>query len=258
MKSITKKLSRQNGASILMAMVLFLICGFVAAVTLGAATTNAQKYTDQRRQQQCYLSVSSAARMLEDILGEKEFTGKEEKWIYYCRDDLSEYDSISPACESDRVEICDHLEPNDDKNYIPAVIGKGMYDVYLSKKRYKESKPFKGWTQEMKIEAPDMYAVTAVASIDRDYQLTITLRTAEPEIDNDEYAMTLTFKASETNNEIINNFSCDPPHSGYKMVEQDDGTEKEEYFEELQSTRNEHYTNITVIKLTKGDIRKGV
>ena len=258
MKSIANKLSRQNGASILMAMVLFLICGFVAAVTLGAATTNAQKYTDQRRQQQCYLSISSAARMMQEILGEKEFTGKEEKWIYYCSEDLIEYKNISPACESDEVAVCDHLEVNDDKNYVPVVIGRGMHDVYLSKKRYKESRPFKGWTQEMKIEAPDMYTVTAVASIDRDYRLTITLRTAEPELDNDEYAMTLTFKAGETNHETIEHFSCDPTHSGDKMVRQENGTEKEEHFDELQSTRNEHYTNITTIKLTKGEIRKGV
>lgn len=258
MNCISTKWKSQTGASILMAMVLFLICGFVAAVTLGAAATNAQKYTNQRQQQQSYLSVSSAAQMLRDVLSEKKFIGSENKWIYFCSE---AYPGISGVnnYEEDRVEVCKELKTETENDIIQQFIAEGLYEVYRSKNRYEDSIPFSGWTKVMKIRGgvPELYAVNATVTIKRDYGITIVLETAEMGINNDEYAMTLTFTADVKEDEGKTYFTCENVHEGTEMVKQENGEEKPEEVS-FQYDKNEHYENITTITLNTGDIRKGV
>lgn len=264
MKCMSKKIKSQTGASILMAMVLFLICGFVAAVTLGAAATNAQKYTNQRQQQQQYLAVSSCARLLEESLEGKEFVGTEEKWIYFCGDEFSDVVlDEGEKFESDRFEVCTSLKVEEKLDAIQELIAEGLYEVYLSKERYVESKPFSGWTREMKIRfgsIPELtkYPVDAIVTVDRDYKITITLKTASVDFDNEEYAMVLTFEAEVTEPaEKIETFPCENEHHGTIEVTADNGT-KEEKSVEVRYEKNEHYSKVTTIQLINGDIRKGV
>lgn len=55
-----EKLNSQRGASLLIALLYFLVCGLVAAVIIGAAMTNVQKLKGAHQRQQAYNSVSSA------------------------------------------------------------------------------------------------------------------------------------------------------------------------------------------------------
>ena len=62
--SAKRKLKQNSGATILMALMLFLACVTIAGVILGSAMTNLNKVKNQQEQLQVYESVSSAARLV--------------------------------------------------------------------------------------------------------------------------------------------------------------------------------------------------
>lgn len=66
MKKLCKKLKGKGGASIVIALVFFLLCLTVGSIVLTAATASAGRMKEQRRRQQDYLTVSSAAELLRD------------------------------------------------------------------------------------------------------------------------------------------------------------------------------------------------
>ena len=77
-----EKLNSQRGASLLIALLYFLVCGLVAAVIIGAAMTNVQKLKGARQRQQAYNSVSSAAQLIRDEMTRVEYQGME-RWDEY-------------------------------------------------------------------------------------------------------------------------------------------------------------------------------
>lgn len=81
---VKQKLNSSRGASILLALVLFLLCAMVSAVVVGSAMTNMQKVKNRREQQQVYYSVSSAARLLHDAMEQVSFVGSESVQTYGC------------------------------------------------------------------------------------------------------------------------------------------------------------------------------
>ena len=68
MRVLRAKLSSKSGASILIALVFFLMCSMVGAVVLTAATANTGGLANLKNEQQSYFTVSSAARLLRDGL----------------------------------------------------------------------------------------------------------------------------------------------------------------------------------------------
>ena len=74
-----EKLNSQRGASLLIALLYFLVCGLVAAVIIGAAMTNVQKLKGAHQRQQAYNSVSSAAQLIRDEMTRVEYQGME-RW----------------------------------------------------------------------------------------------------------------------------------------------------------------------------------
>lgn len=75
MKRLYKKLHSQEGASILLALLLFLLCAMVAASILAAAVSNAGKNRSNRIEQQKYLTLTSALQLICDKLEQLEYTG---------------------------------------------------------------------------------------------------------------------------------------------------------------------------------------
>ena len=63
-QALTAKLRSQAGASMVVALVFFLLCMMVGCVVLTAASVNIGKVESDRRAHQQYLAVSSAARLL--------------------------------------------------------------------------------------------------------------------------------------------------------------------------------------------------
>lgn len=70
MKTVIKKLKSECGASILLALLFFLVCSMVAASILMAAVSNAGKTRSSREEQQAYLTLTSAMQFVcDDLLG---------------------------------------------------------------------------------------------------------------------------------------------------------------------------------------------
>lgn len=82
-KRLWKKLKDQCGASILLALLFFLLCSMVGASVLMAAVSNAGKIRSNREEQQKYLLLSSALRLVCDELTSAEYYGQYtyETWI---------------------------------------------------------------------------------------------------------------------------------------------------------------------------------
>ena len=68
MNRARQKLNSSSGASLLLAMLFFLFCFTIGAIVLTAATANAGKTAHIREEQQSYLAVQSAARLLRNDL----------------------------------------------------------------------------------------------------------------------------------------------------------------------------------------------
>ena len=76
MKRLSKKLRSESGASILLALLMFLVCVMVAASILAAASSNAGKARSTQAEHQKYLTLSSALRLICDELERAEYIGK--------------------------------------------------------------------------------------------------------------------------------------------------------------------------------------
>ncbi len=76
--ALVRKLKSGRGASILMGLLLLLVCAMAGAAALTAAGSNAGRYTHLRQDQQRYLAVASAARLVRDELCGGEYTASAE------------------------------------------------------------------------------------------------------------------------------------------------------------------------------------
>ncbi len=69
-----RKLKSNRGASVIIALLVLLICVTAGAAALTAASANAGRYTHMRRDQQRYLAVSSAAKLVRAELAGQSFS----------------------------------------------------------------------------------------------------------------------------------------------------------------------------------------
>lgn len=76
MKTLREKLHNQRGASILLALLFLLVCMMVAASVLMAAVSNAGKIRSNYEEQQRYLALSSALRLVAGELERAEYRGQ--------------------------------------------------------------------------------------------------------------------------------------------------------------------------------------
>lgn len=76
MKTLREKLHNQRGASILLALLFLLVCMMVAASVLMAAVSNAGKIRSNYEEQQRYLALSSALRLVAGELEQAEYRGR--------------------------------------------------------------------------------------------------------------------------------------------------------------------------------------
>ncbi len=74
MTMTARKLRSRRGASIIIALLVLLICATAGAAALTAASANAGRYTHMRRDQQRYLAVSSAVKLVRAELADQSFS----------------------------------------------------------------------------------------------------------------------------------------------------------------------------------------
>lgn len=96
MKRLAQKLQDRRGASMLMALLLFLVAAMVSAVIIAAAVSARSRVASDRAQQQTYLTVSSAAELLRGSIesGSGDFQTREVT-LYYDRSKQHIYRPVS-------------------------------------------------------------------------------------------------------------------------------------------------------------------
>ena len=95
MDALKKKWNSRRGASILLALLFLLVCMRVGASILMAAASNSGKIDSNKKEQQRYLTLSSALTLLCDELESVEYVGM--------------YDYYPDGCGHDEAHILDHI-----------------------------------------------------------------------------------------------------------------------------------------------------
>lgn len=83
MTCLREKLNSQRGATILLALLLFLVCCMAAASIMAAGVSNAGKTRSSSVEQQKYLTLSSAIQLIADELEKAEYQGKYDLYEWY-------------------------------------------------------------------------------------------------------------------------------------------------------------------------------
>lgn len=190
MQVLSKKLNGRGGASILLALVFFLLCGFIGAVVLGSATTNAQKIQDKRAQQQAYFAVSSAARLLQAQWGGSRCQGWESKTEHTC------------AVHDRRAAAVYRLIPKEGaEGFITAendsLLTQSAWRIFLNNAQYGTHKaavstPYEtGFTVTLPEE--DFPEVAGTLAMENDYSATVVLRIQGSPEDDPANTITLCF-----------------------------------------------------------------
>lgn len=74
MQTVKGKLKSKRGVTIIMALVFFLIAAIIGSIVITAASASVGRLTHLRREQQAYLTVSSAAKLARDVIADTKFT----------------------------------------------------------------------------------------------------------------------------------------------------------------------------------------
>lgn len=74
--AVKKKLNSQRGASLSIALLLFLVCLAVSSVVLTAGTAAAGRLSELKKMDQRYYSVTSAAELVRDLVSSETVGGK--------------------------------------------------------------------------------------------------------------------------------------------------------------------------------------
>ena len=74
MRRIRQKLAGRSGASILIALIVFLVAAMVSVVMIDTAVTALKRVHDDEIREQAYLSVGSASKLIASCLQESSCT----------------------------------------------------------------------------------------------------------------------------------------------------------------------------------------
>ena len=217
-QALNTKLHSQRGASILVALMFFLVCAMVAAVILGSATTNAQKNQQRREEQQVYYSVSSAAKLLRDKVGQLSYVGGETAIHYGCQnftynDKAYQLEKFEPQAETDTAEVTPVAAKSNgtdaaDDDLLANLLKDGVQAVYQSQLTLvaDSKQPFNGWSKSFTIDDKKC-AVDVIVSIDKNYVLTFQLTPQDKTYSRD-YGMTLVCDGKSYSTEASEKIYC--------------------------------------------------
>lgn len=192
--SAKRKLKQNSGATILMALMLFLACVTIAGVILGSAMTNLNKVKNQQAQLQVYESVSSAARLVRDRMNGLTFTASESVLIYGCQKFAMPDQSrdFYPDREAAKYGYTAPAVSPGESDELTQLIQKGVTQVYrskLSKENLNNYQTFSSWKETFTVE-DHRCTVQVTVSIDEKYQLTFKFQPLDANW-KDDYNVTL-------------------------------------------------------------------
>jgi len=208
---LSRKLRDETGASFLIALLVFLICAVVASVIVMSASGNVERIQQHREEEQAYLTMSSAAQMLQkDLSVNPAFTGIESKTIYECRG-LGYYDEHQD-------EYPDYIRTITDPeaSQLSGYIEQAAEQVFTSELQYKTPTAFTSYERSFSIEVNGMDTVRAVLTMDSDYNIQVVLTS-----DSDDYLYSMVLMApasvSVVERSLVSNNACS--HTKWERVQ---------------------------------------
>ena len=260
--SAKRKLKQNSGATILMALMLFLACVTIAGVILGSAMTNLNKVKNQQEQLQVYESVSSAARLVRDRMNGLKFTASESVLIYGCQDFAitSQISDFKPDRHAAVYSYTEPAVPEGESDELTQLIQKGVTQVYrskLSKENLNNYHTISSWEQTFTVD-DNLCPVQVTVSIDENYLLTFKFRPLDGTW-KDDYNVTLLVPTISKPEPVESNKPPAPPdpsvciHSYYKEEKLGEAPTyyPDQEFEIKQTTKT------TTITYSTGTIYKG-
>ncbi|MEG1683356.1 MAG: hypothetical protein RR295_05960 [Oscillospiraceae bacterium] len=184
MHAIFQKLQSRRGASMLMALLFFLLAAMVGAVILAAASANADKLANRKQEQQDYLTISSAARFLQDTIADTHCEAAEYEQVYHCPVNHSD---MIPGRHPNEQGIRKNMTVTDD-DAATVIDGDGKLQtalanlantIFLSQTTYAAKEPLPGTantvTAKFTIEAEEMKPVLVELTMEKNYDLLLRL-----------------------------------------------------------------------------------
>lgn len=173
MNRLTEKLKNEDGASLLLSLLVFLLCVMVAASVLAAAASNAGKARSSRAEQQRYQTLSSALRLICGELEKVEYTGKYKVYTwnaggtdyFYCEQQNSEKIAMQSTYNGQTFRITDFA-------FMDGVLNREMDDVF---RRQFQKKDGSGDAEKGYGPLPDSGVLTADQAAAAPIRLTVTL-----------------------------------------------------------------------------------
>jgi len=245
--SAKRKLKQNSGATILMALMLFLACVTIAGVILGSAMTNLNKVKNQQEQLQVYESVSSAARLVRDRMNGLTFTASESVQIYGCQNFAMPPQSrdFDPAREAAKYGYTEPAVSAGGSDALTQLIQKGVTQVYrskLSKENLNNYQTFSSWKGTFTID-DHRCTVQVTVSIDENYQLTFKFRPLDEKWEDDYNVTLLMEKPTDVQNTVEQTIANQCSHT-YKQYNTETGKE-ETITQEFDAVERATTTTIT-------------
>lgn len=259
MNILRRKIRSQSGASILIALILFLACAMIGSVVLSSATGNADKIRSRKSEQQEYLSVSSAAHLIQSAVGGTVYSGWENYTVYAC---VGEHLLLDPEKHSDVADVCTEMtyDINDDAG-LKADIASAVYQAFRSHTQYVTQIPAPDEiTKNFVISGSQMDDVNVKMILETTtYNLSFELTTGD--VSASDYAMTLDFNSSvvspnKEDADVETKVNGDKVHQRYEEFETEEGIPYWEWVPvEYDITI---YTLNTTVSYDNSTITKGV
>lgn len=164
MGAIAQKLKSRRGASIILALMFFLVCAVIGGAVLASSVSNAGRLSHQAEEQQAYLTVSSAAKLVRDELSGISFS----------------------AVDTDHPDLLNSFDLVSDANSLSDVVSEMVKDIYDGVQTMTLYHDFSVSSDDPALEdvtalltmsdsGSGKYSITVVLSLDGSGQYTMTV-----------------------------------------------------------------------------------
>ena len=138
MKRVREKLKSTRGASVLFALLVFILCMFAGVAALVAASSNIGRFAHAEADQQQYLSVGSAVELLKDELGtaKLEFSReliKTRQWSHTTITDPATGEITAIDTDETTYALEETVLPADSSSLLAKLVEEACRDVFEAK-----------------------------------------------------------------------------------------------------------------------------
>jgi len=182
MEHLFKKLKSDRGATLIIALLFFMVCIMVASAIMTAAVANMGRIDKQRDEEQIYLAVFSAVRMLQDDFSDMTPCKAQKTDIEYTCNYNDEHPDIAGAWD------CTDQDGNDTGS-AGAILADYVNKAVIYVLRYNQAPDMKTFTITPDAPELSLIPVTVEMTMSKDYILKFAL--SAESASGSSYAVTL-------------------------------------------------------------------